>query len=53
LPVGLRCREQRLAANLELFRELELLDRFRLLSLSLFLLLLLHWFFLHTPLDPK
>ena len=52
-PVGLRGLEQRLATHLERFRELEVLDRFLLLSLLLFLLLLLHWFLLHTPLDPK
>ena len=50
-PVGLCGSEERLAPNLELFQELEVLDHFLLLSLLLFLLL--HWFLLHTPLDPK
>ena len=50
-PVGLCGSEERLAPNLELFRELKVLDHFLLLSLSLSLLL--HWFLLHTPLDPN
>ena len=50
-PVGLGGSEERLAPHLELFWELKVLVHFLLLSLSLFLLL--HWFLLHTPLDPN